>query len=71
VDSSVDNVTRHEGSGEADNATTMDVNPDTADASRARGWLERNEIVATRSEVDREGRIDYPEVREVTAGGEA
>ena len=71
VDSSVDDMIRHNGNGEADSATTLDVNPNTADASRARGWLERNEIVATRSEVDRAGRIDYPEVREVTAGGEA
>jgi hypothetical protein len=66
----VDNLTRDKGDGEADSATTLDVNSDTADASRARGWLERNEIVATRNEVDRANRVDYPKVREVTARGE-
>jgi hypothetical protein len=46
----------------------MDVNPDTADASSARGWLERNEVVATRSEVDRACGIDYLVVRDSRPG---
>jgi hypothetical protein len=66
----VDDLTRDKGYGEADSATTLDGNPDTADASRARVWLERNEIVVTRNEVDRANRVDYPEVQEVTARGE-
>jgi hypothetical protein len=66
----VDNLTGQKRNGESDSATAIDVNPDTADARGARGWLERNEIAAKCSEVDRARRVDYPKIGEVTAGGE-
>jgi hypothetical protein len=60
MDSAVNNLTIRKGDGEADSAATLDVNTDTSDPCRARGWLERNKVIATGSEVDRACRIDYP-----------
>jgi hypothetical protein len=64
------NITKQVRKSEANSATALDVNPDTADARSARRRLERNDIAATRGEVDREGRIDTPKVGEVTVGGQ-
>jgi hypothetical protein len=66
----MDNVIRHKGNGETHNAVAIDVNPDTTDARRAGGWLERNKIAAKCSEVDRASRVDYPKVKDVAGGGE-
>jgi hypothetical protein len=61
VNGAMGNLAMHKGNGKSDNATAMDVNPDTADPRRARGWLKRSEIAAKYNEVDRACRIDYIE----------